>query len=257
MSFFRRLFGGRQHNPSLAIRGGTVSVEVVDSSAAQRLWDKRRQEFAQSGQWPLIVGAQAQFETLRVADDLLDGQTPSQVIAAAAQIDARQFLADRLESYLNDVEEDFEDDEEHAAMYARPDPSSLNTDLAGANGFASPYPYGESGRTKAGIVTLPCENPWEVCAVRPFGNWNEVPDDATVTAVIKSWYERFGALPACLTQDVMEFWLDRPVTDPQAACDLALEHYAFCPDAVDQGAESFQALAQQILNAHVWSFWWD
>jgi Domain of unknown function (DUF4253) len=36
-----------------------------------------------------------------------------------------------------------------------------------------------------------------------------------------------------------------------------MEMYFLCPDAVDQGAESTEALANSILGANVWYFWWD
>jgi hypothetical protein len=36
-----------------------------------------------------------------------------------------------------------------------------------------------------------------------------------------------------------------------------MEMYYFCPDVVDQGTGSVKALAESILGANVWFFWWD
>lgn len=33
--------------------------------------------------------------------------------------------------------------------------------------------------------------------------------------------------------------------------------YALCADIVDQGTESIEALAAQLLVSNSWFFWWD
>lgn len=73
-----------------------------------------------------------------------------------------------------------------------------------------------------------------------------------VLAAAKSWYERYGAVPAMVTHDVLQFTVPKPV-DPAEAMGLAVEQYAWCPDIVDQGRQTVSALAQST----VWFFWWD
>jgi len=46
--------------------------------------------------------------------------------------------------------------------------------------------------------------------------------------------------------------------DSPAAQAVAAEHYAFCPDNVDQGCGSLEEYAaKEVLGSPQWSFWWD
>ena len=40
-------------------------------------------------------------------------------------------------------------------------------------------------------------------------------------------------------------------------CGTHYEQFAYCPDIVDQGAGTLEALAAVLVNASVWFFWWD
>ena len=51
--------------------------------------------------------------------------------------------------------------------------------------------------------------------------------------------------------------VERPVTDREAALALAREAYRYCPDSVEQGAGTLQALAASLVGSEVWLFWWD
>ena len=102
------------------------------------------------------------------------------------------------------------------------------------------------------------KNPWEVFAYLPFGGWNECPDTAELMAIARYWLEQYGAVPAVITHDVLECALPAPVPEDQAM-ELAMEQYAFCPDAVDQGPEdaSIGWLADTLCQSDKWFFWWD
>jgi len=39
--------------------------------------------------------------------------------------------------------------------------------------------------------------------------------------------------------------------------EAAVEHYAVCPDNVDQGIGTVAALADSLTKSTVWWFWWD
>lgn len=106
------------------------------------------------------------------------------------------------------------------------------------------------------IAKIPTADPWEVFAWIPFGGWNECPDPETMMAVSKYWYERYGAIPAVISHDVLEF-AAQPVRDRSAAVGLALEQYAFCSDIIDQGFQELCVLADTLMKSSVWSFWWD
>ena len=108
------------------------------------------------------------------------------------------------------------------------------------------------------LAKIPVKKPWEIFAYLPFGQWNDCPDTPQLMAVSKYWYEKFGAVPAVMSHDELEFVLPKPV-DESAAMDTALEHYGFCPDVIDQGPEDATVgrLADELRQSKVWYFWWE
>ncbi len=106
------------------------------------------------------------------------------------------------------------------------------------------------------LAEIPVKNPWEVFAYVPFGGWNECPCNEEQMAAAKYWYEKYGAVPAVITRDVLEYDLPAPVRREEAMA-LALEQYAFCPDIVDQGCGTVGYLADTLAKSDKWYFWWD
>lgn len=77
-------------------------------------------------------------------------------------------------------------------------------------------------------------------------------------AVAKYWFEKYGAVPALMTPDVLEYTIPFGTSVPSwQALDLALEQYAYCNDIVDQGIGTIGALADGLMKSHNWYFWWD
>lgn len=105
------------------------------------------------------------------------------------------------------------------------------------------------------LARIPVKNPWEIFAYLPFGNWNECPDTPQLMAVAKYWFEQYGAVPAAISHDVLEFDLPAPVPK-ENAMELAMQQYAFCPDQV-QSWDTIGALADSLRQSIVWYFWWD
>ena len=108
------------------------------------------------------------------------------------------------------------------------------------------------------VIHLPTDKPWEVPLLVPFGGWNECPDNADMAAVLKYWYEQYGAVPAAITHDTLELVLPKAVPRDEAPT-LAREHFLFCPDRVDQCTQSgtIGELAGDLSVSTVWYFWWD
>ena len=102
------------------------------------------------------------------------------------------------------------------------------------------------------------KKPWEIFAYLPFGNWNECPNTPELMAVAKYWFEQYGAIPAAMSHDEMEFELPVPVPKERAV-ELAVEQYGFCPDIVDQEQDdpTVGNLADVLRQSTVWYFWWD
>lgn len=105
------------------------------------------------------------------------------------------------------------------------------------------------------LARIPVRPPWEVFAHLPFGNWNDCPDTPQLMAVARYWFEKFGAVPAVMTHDELDFALPKPI-GREHAVQTALEQYAFCPD-MDQNHESVGALADTLRQSKIWYFWWD
>ncbi|MGH8913287.1 MAG: DUF4253 domain-containing protein [Acidimicrobiia bacterium] len=86
-------------------------------------------------------------------------------------------------------------------------------------------------------------------------NYDQAPKE--LSAVLRSWQERFGATLVGVGFDTVHLLVTRPPRSRASAVRAAAEHYAFCLDSVVQGAGSISALADELIDAPVWSFWWD
>ncbi len=108
------------------------------------------------------------------------------------------------------------------------------------------------------LARIPVKNPWEVFAWLPFGGWNECPGTGDLMAAARRWFEEYGAVPAALSHDELEFVLPAPVPGDRAM-ELAVEQYGFCPDVLDQGPEEATVgrLADTLRQSVKWYFWWD
>lgn len=124
------------------------------------------------------------------------------------------------------------------------------------NEFSALKEYGTKKVKRCALVELPTDKPWEVVAYVPFGGWNDCPMPEDMAAVCKLWYEKYGAVPATITHDTLEFYVEYPV-DEDVAMELAKEHYLFCMDRVDQCARNVADVAASLIGAKVWYFWWD
>ena len=108
------------------------------------------------------------------------------------------------------------------------------------------------------LAKIPVKNPWEIFAYLPFGNWNECPDTPDLMAVARYWFEQYGAIPAAMSHDELEFDLPAPVSQ-EKAMEVATEQYGFCPDIVDQEQDepTVGNLADVLRQSTVWYLWWD
>jgi hypothetical protein len=76
-------------------------------------------------------------------------------------------------------------------------------------------------------------------------------------AFFRYWGETYGAEPVVIARDVIEMTVARPPLTRDAALALAREQYAYAADIVDQGTETIDALAAEIIGQPRWFFWWD
>lgn len=107
------------------------------------------------------------------------------------------------------------------------------------------------------LVKVPTKNPYEVLGYFGMGGSNDCPLPTEQIAVAKYWYEKYGAVPAVITYDEIEFYVEKPVQTLEETKKLAVEHYAFCYDIVDQCYGTFEKLADALYKNIQWYFWWD
>ncbi|WP_339001155.1 DUF4253 domain-containing protein [Fusobacterium animalis] len=107
------------------------------------------------------------------------------------------------------------------------------------------------------LVKVPIKNPYEVLGYFGMGGYNDCPLPAEQIAVAKYWYEKYGAVPAVITYDEIEFYVEKPVKTLEEAKKLAVEHYAFCYDIVEQCYGTFERLVDGLYKNIQWYFWWD
>lgn len=163
-----------------------------------------------------------------------------------------ELLQTRYEEYMEDYAEDFEDSDLQEFM------GELDggEELVWLNSFLS---FSSEGIEETILFEIPTDKPWEVFAWLPMGGWNECPQVTEMMAISRYWYEKYGAVPAVVSHDTLEYVLEEPVEEEEAAWELAKEHYAFTPDRVDQCTESgtLGEVADCIRKSTVWYFWWD
>lgn len=106
------------------------------------------------------------------------------------------------------------------------------------------------------LAEIPVQNSWDIFAYLPFGGWNECPGPEEQRAAAKYWFEQYGAEPAVMSADVLEYILPAPVPQDRAM-EAALEQYFFCIDIVEQGVGTVGALAGSLAQSKYWYFWWD
>ncbi len=116
--------------------------------------------------------------------------------------------------------------------------------------------FGTKKAAEVIIAKIPTDKPWEIFAWLPFGGWNECPEPETMMSVGRYWFQKYGAIPALISHDILEF-AAQPVKDRSAAIGLSLEQYAFCNDIIDQGFQELCVLADVLTKSSVWFFWWD
>ena len=115
----------------------------------------------------------------------------------------------------------------------------------------------ETGQTRPLLLAeVPVNQPWQILAWFPIGGCDHCPQAEHLVSVAKHWYEGFGAVPAVISEGIIEFAVPHPVREEESL-PLAKEHYAFCTDIVDQNLGTINALADVLRKSTVWFFWWE
>ena len=99
------------------------------------------------------------------------------------------------------------------------------------------------------LLKVPTTKPYEILAY--FGMGSEG------IATVKYWYQKYRAVPAAITYDEIEFYVERPVLTFEEAKKLAIEQYAFCYGLLWECYDTLDELASAIYKNVHWYFWWS
>ncbi len=212
---------------------------VAKPGDGRALWSRLVAEFPTTGLWPLVAeGLDGDLDRpWREAE--LDG--PGTEIGGAEGV-LRRNLADSA------PEEDEDDDAEEPWRRAM-GPMAEATREPGP--VQLPVPF-----EAAALVLVPVTRPADAPA--QLGWWGPTNYGLTggdVSAVLRSWEDRFGAVLVAIGFDTLTLHVDTPPAGENATR-AAHEWFAFCPDSIDQGVETMEALTEGVHN-DVWWFWWD
>ncbi|NPU13571.1 DUF4253 domain-containing protein [Bradyrhizobium sp. 83002] len=126
------------------------------------------------------------------------------------------------------------------------------------NGLSVVMDYRTGQPLQKVIIGLAATDDWTtVPAILRWGHWNGCPKPEEHVAAFRNWRDRYGAELVAITSDVVNLRVARRPQTRDEALALAREHYVYCPDNIDQGVGTFNALAAALMNSDWWYFWWD
>ncbi|MBQ4465919.1 MAG: DUF4253 domain-containing protein [Oscillospiraceae bacterium] len=209
--------------------------------ALTQLWLKACDEGRREGFTPILLTEPDQLEDF--LEEIGNGSDfVAKTLAASEKINVRTFFGHQMEN-LTDGDDEYDPFEELGEM----------ENGTRADHFIS---YDAAEQDTVILVKVPTTRPWETVIYLPFGGWNECPYPEEIAAVLHDWHEKYGAVPALMTHDILEVYVPSPIPTEQAM-EAAKEQYLFCCDIVEQGVGTIGALADCLRQSKMWYFWWD
>jgi hypothetical protein len=106
----------------------------------------------------------------------------------------------------------------------------------------------------SGLATIKGTDELEILRYRRTDGINYDLENEDIVKKVSEWKAKYGLIVIGCSRDWLHVEFDNLPDDLNA---FAKEVYAFCPDAVDQGVGSLEALSQAIKEMKgVW-LWWD
>ncbi|WP_327030101.1 DUF4253 domain-containing protein [Micromonospora sp. NBC_01740] len=232
--------------------GGPPPYWLSDAPVDPGLWARMRSRHPESGLWPLLLSGLSSDESRPWAD----GEVSPADMSSPEQHDVAKVLARWWADCATTGEDGTSD---VTAPFGQDWPGLAPPgDLAEAPDVLADEcaEFLVDGRTRLGLVPA-ARSADTLAVVGWYGPANHTGDAGEISAVLRSWEDRFGVRVVGVGFATLNLSVAAPPTSTGHALAVAAEHFAFCPDNVWQGAGSLTAYAEQLLGLHSWSFWWD
>jgi hypothetical protein len=236
--------------------GRVPAYWLSDEPAEADVWVSLRQAHARSGLWPLLASPLSSYEQ----EPWEAGDVSPQPVGGVDQVNAAEGLEALWSEWVEDGDaaeaEDFLELEPFARQWPGLAPAARPA--GDADAFADRY-VSENDDGTSRIMLVPAARGADVLtAVGWHGPVNYTEDMELLSAVLRSWEDRFGARLVEIGFDTLHLSVASPPAAKDAAELLAAEHFAFCPDNIVQGTSgTIGAYAAEIQAGHGWTFWWD
>jgi Domain of unknown function (DUF4253) len=197
------------------------------------------------GMSPLIFGnpqrAAALIRTINVAIQ------PDEILKHAASLDLDDWFAERVTYLRRRAGDSTEPLPRHGEWPAESVPATDLYMVRELRGLISPQVV---------IGLLPCEDHTAAAAYLRFGGWDDCPHPQVHVAVARRWASSHGAVLVANTSSTLEFRVARPIATREAAMEMAITHYLYNFETVEQPG-SIELAAASLVGSSVWQFWWD
>lgn len=114
----------------------------------------------------------------------------------------------------------------------------------------------EPGR--AHLALVPVLRPADVPAALGWSGMCNAWDDVVgLSAVLRSWEDRFGAFLVRIDRATLWLSVAAPPWTEDECLRVAAEHFAFCCDVDGEDPRPLRHYAETLSGARRWRFWWD
>lgn len=225
--------------------------DVPGGATALATWRALKDRHPRTGLWPILLGSDPQvIDQLTWRLEMLNRNKPGipdvEDAPSAPELFVQWMGDPGDDEYLSDVPRHLakleqDSDAIRAKLTARPDEAAVRA-LAGDT---------------VSIALIPAVGGWEVPALLA---WSGAERDdiggPEHLSVLHFWHDVYSADLVSIGLESMECLVGRPPDDARSAFELAVQHYAYCPELMDNLAPAMGALAATLFGRH-WLFDWS
>jgi Domain of unknown function (DUF4253) len=220
--------------------GGDAPIAWVTDAVGDHaaLWARLAGEFPGTGLWPVLANGLGDGDLSR---PWFDGELAGPDPAEPGDVLAFLGHASDAAAWVDEGEEDRDYRLRGLAAPTRsPGPVTITVPTA-----------------PTGLLLVPVTRPADVPrALGWMGPANYDFGGSDQSTVLRSWEDRFGAVLIGWASTSCSWWSPRRRPTRRRPSRWAREHYAFCPDNIDQGVGSLEDYVPLVMG-NEWYFWWD